>query len=686
MHANGDILRCRIADNLDDGNELMDVLWFESGFGVIENNSIIYLGHLYEITYDAAIRYVFDWNEPPEDIVYARILFPSFGGQLSGPLSLLVTGIVLEDIGPFSQYNRPSMMPRTQNVLQWTIEDAWLSGSDTAPLYYSSPDIASIIKELLAYQGGGCHEIGIAFDAIASTNEISMLYFEDACRYGLIDQYDCATLELYTNLCDTIVCPGLLGKPTDRSAVFNMESLVDLDAYVEYGTTAGSYDYRTVDYFNNPGGRAFEMMIDGLTPDTEYYYRVAYRRAGTMEYEYSPEQSFHTQRSRDSSFRFVVEADEHLGESMTLPPDLRKQELYNIAMNNIRTADPDWFISLGDYATVKNAYRDIVSYQEARDYYSRQRTYTDIVGVSSFFFLAVGNHEAECGWYYDSESAGVNNNIAIWSTLARQEYIPNPIPNDFYTGSDIYIPEFGLREDYYAWEWGNALMIVLSPYWYTTTMPREALDNWAWTLGRPQYEWLHDTLYNARSRWIFIFIHQLVSSCENPYVPGAMYYGRGGIEIAKYKVDERPSYEWGGEDKDGNYVFCEQRPYWHHGSIHDMLVRYGVNIVFHGHDHVYAKQDLDGIVYLACPALADPEYSFGFRDAAQYQNGTILENSGHIEVDVSRHRIAVRYVRAYRPDDGENGSIAHNFTIVKPIIDTPRNTMHSQETMQVIMP
>jgi hypothetical protein len=28
-----------------------------------------------------------------------------------------------------------------------------------------------------------------------------------------------------------------------------------------------------------------------------------------------------------------------------------------------------------------------------------------------------------------------------------------------------------LPEDYYAWEWGDALFVAIDPFWYTTTKP-----------------------------------------------------------------------------------------------------------------------------------------------------------------------------------------------------------------------
>ncbi len=51
----------------------------------------------------------------------------------------------------------------------------------------------------------------------------------------------------------------------------------------------------------------------------------------------------------------------------------------------------------------------------------------------------------------------------------------NPVPDgSFYTGdtsTNAYSAGDQLKEDYYAWTWGDALFVVINPYWYTVTKP-----------------------------------------------------------------------------------------------------------------------------------------------------------------------------------------------------------------------
>ena len=93
--------------------------------------------------------------------------------------------------------------------------------------------------------------------------------------------------------------------------------------------------------------------------------------------------------------------------------------------------------------------------------------------------------------------------------------------------------------------------------------------------------------------------------------------------------------------------FAQNRPGWP-APIHQLLVRNKVSIVFHGHDHLYAKQDLDGIVYQEVPQPGAPGNGRTPRSAAEYgyKGGVILGSSGHLRLAVSRTQAKVEYIGA----------------------------------------
>ena len=226
-----------------------------------------------------------------------------------------------------------------------------------------------------------------------------------------------------------------------------------------------------------------------------------------------------------------------------------------------------------------------------------------------------------------------------------------------------------MLRDYYAWTWGDALFVVIDPYWSSTVavdnkagaqkhdMRRDYAsgeerpqggkkrDLWKITLGETQYRWLEKTLTESKARWKFVFCHHVLGT------------GRGGIECA-------PLFEWGGRDRRGENRFAENRPGWP-APIHELMAKTGVTIFFQGHDHLFAKQDLDGVVYQTCPCPADPTYTAFNRDS--YISGVILPNSGHLKVTVGPERVAVDYIRSFLPENdspqAHNRQVAHHYEI-----------------------
>ncbi|MEI8064337.1 MAG: metallophosphoesterase, partial [Verrucomicrobiota bacterium] len=284
---------------------------------------------------------------------------------------------------------------------------------------------------------------------------------------------------------------------------------------------------------------------------------------------------------------------------------------YERTLNNAAADKPVFHIDLGDtFMTEKYTNRAAAAQQ-----YLDQRRYFDLLGVP--VHLVAGNHDGEGGRYLD----GTTNNLAIWSRAMRLRYFP------------------GQERNYYSWEHGNSLFVVLDPYWFTPRQRRDD-DNWVRTLGKAQYDWLKKTLETSKATFKFVFIHQLVGGLDRA--------GRGGVAAA-------PFFEWGGQNPDGKDVFQEQRPGWAL-PIHQLLVKNRVNIVFHGHDHLYAEQDLDGIVYQEVPQPGDPHGNTRSAEEYGYKQGIILGSSGHLRVVLTTSQATVEYIRTDR-------SVAHSYTI-----------------------
>jgi hypothetical protein len=133
--------------------------------------------------------------------------------------------------------------------------------------------------------------------------------------------------------------------------------------------------------------------------------------------------------------------------------------------------------------------------------------------------------------------------------------------------------------------------------------------------------------------------------------------GRGGIERAT-------RYEWGGLTDDGAWEIDEQRPGWEL-PIHQLMVENGVTIFFQAHDHIFVRQELDGVVYQSVPNPADDTYTARNRNA--YLSGDILDSSGYLHVSVTPEDVTVDYVRSWLPqdenDERRHGEIAYSYSV-----------------------
>jgi len=387
----------------------------------------------------------------------------------------------------------------------------------------------------------------------------------------------------------------------------------DLEGFVAYGTQSGACTLQTpVRQFKK--GTPVEMVISALQANTRYYYQFRSRPPGAGQFTDSTEYTFQTARPPGSSFTFTLTADAHLDEH-TSP------EVYLQTLANIRTDQPDFHIDLGNlFMTDKHASRD-----EAARQYLAQRYYLGQIGCSVPVFLALGTHDGESG----RDDDGSGDCLAVWSNLIRKRYFPNPVPDNFYAGNNVPESHCGLLQDYYAWEWGDALFVVLDPFRYSVRQ-HGGRDGWGWSLGQAQYRWLEQTLEHSRAKFKFVFIHNLLSGDQT---------ARGGVEVASLN-------EWGGKNEDGSDGFRQHRPGWD-APVHQLLVRNHVTAVFKAHDNFYARQELDGILYLMVP---QPSFAGNDRirdlETYGYKQGKFLANSGHVRVTVSPGKVIVDYVKS----------------------------------------
>ncbi len=432
----------------------------------------------------------------------------------------------------------------------------------------------------------------------------------------------------------------ILGRPTDSSITISILFDQNVQVYWEYGITAGSNNHSTLTYtavVDTP----LEVDFINLLPDTKYYYRTRYRAIGATLFLAGAEHNFQTKRSAGSTFTFTVEADEHLYDRSQ-----GSANLYKITLQNQQKDSGDFMISLGDiFGDDHTPYTSTSADMKAKHLYYRK--FLGAICHSVPFYVCLGNHEGENDFYLNQTPP---NNIACYATLWRKFYYPNPYPNNFYTGN-TNVEGFGIGQpqNYYAWNWGDALLVVLDIYrdqCDTSADPKK----WAWTLGLPQYSWFKNILENSTAKYKFVFAHH----------PNGQQ--RGGISAARL-------YEWGGYEINGAgnlvYKFDTKRPGWAK-PVHQLMVDNGVNIFFQGHDHLFAKEVLDGVIYQEVPMAADSTYSSGVNFWSNFYSQNVINGSGHIRVNVAPDCINVNYIQAYLPADtagiNKNRQVAFSYS------------------------
>ena len=443
----------------------------------------------------------------------------------------------------------------------------------------------------------------------------------------------------------------LLGRVSDQSVTVNSLAKETIEGFFEYGTSAGNYTNKT-GVLTFAANKPIEIAFDKLQPNTQYFYRLNFRKPDESNFTVRPECRFHTQRSAGSSFTFAVQGDSHPERPQMSEPNLYARTLQNVAKDN-----PDFYICMGDDFSVAPIRE--VTFNAVAERYTLQRPFLGLIGQSAPVFLLNGNHEQAS--LFNFNQTDERHAVAVHAQNARNQFFPTPAPDGFYSGDTETLPSVGLRKDYCAWTWGDALFVILDNYWHSPVQVdsgfREAeagggnrgrgkdRDWWALTIGDTQYHWFKRTLEQSKAKYKFVFAHHVLGS------------GRGG-------VDECDLYEWGGRNKRGEWEFAQKRPGWEL-PIHQLMVKHGVTIFFQGHDHLYCQQERDGIIYQEVPMPADHGYMT--YNEERYQSGVKLPNSGHLRVTVSQDNVKVEYVRSFLPKDetvqSKTGCIAHSYVV-----------------------
>ena len=199
----------------------------------------------------------------------------------------------------------------------------------------------------------------------------------------------------------------VLGRPTDRSITLNLLTPAALEVLVEYGTAERALSHK-ITAVSLAANQPREIVVEGLQPNSGYFYRLSSRRPGDPKYAEGPEGSFHTQRQPGASFTFVLQADPHLD-------DGTDPEVYKRSLRDELVSSADFPIDLGD--TFMSDKLEPLTRSEVINRHLLARSYYEMVTASLPLFLVLGNHEGETSRRLD----GTAENLAVWASISSGE-------------------------------------------------------------------------------------------------------------------------------------------------------------------------------------------------------------------------------------------------------------------------
>ena len=382
------------------------------------------------------------------------------------------------------------------------------------------------------------------------------------------------------------VTSKLVGTATSNSFTIAVSSTTAIRTYIEYG-----YSKSTIIGKTSPipiaKGATQNIVVSNLTQNSTVYYRIKYALGTSLNYASLTQRSIKTASAESlSSSTFAIQADPHMDENSSAT-------VYEGTLKQIVAASPAFLMDLGDIFMVDK----LPNKTEAniRGRFELMKGFYQNLG-SVPLKICLGNHDGELGY------------SSFNTKKYRKEYFPEQ------TGELAYFSFTG----------PDQLHIVLDPFTYTMKNPTPA--GWEWTLGKTQYDWLVETLKSSKEKHKFIYIHHLLVGDPT---------SRGGVEIAMKN-------EWGGKNVDGSYGFDTNRPGWGK-PIHQLLLDNKVGFVFKGHDHLYVKQELDGIIYQTLPQPSHPGEKLDVNQYG-YISGKGVGGSGFLKVSTTGNQAKVDFI------------------------------------------
>jgi predicted phosphodiesterase len=319
-----------------------------------------------------------------------------------------------------------------------------------------------------------------------------------------------------------------------------------------------------------------------------------------------------TQKVGEVGFTAALTADPHTG---SFAEGSASIQALDDVVRNVRADRPEFVIGLGDNVAWYTS-RELPQTDDfgAIQSYTMYRQHIAPMSASCSHFGLIGNWEGESGKTTPESAARM--------AAVRKRFAPNP--------DHLTYPQGGSsNEDYYAFDWGPVLFVVLNVQSYSApsgsvlSLMQDVSLVEDWTLGAEQFSWMERVLTASDHPFKFVCIHHVVGG--NAATQIETLYGRGGPRGA---------------------LVGEQR------LLHELMADVGVQIFFFGHDHVFVDEVIDGIHY-TLPGSCGAPWKFG-PEVTGY--GRYWPDSGHGRLIVEPDQATVEFVN-------QPGEVIHRFSV-----------------------
>jgi len=435
-------------------------------------------------------------------------------------------------------------------------------------------------------------------------------------------------------------------------------------------------------------GDIFELQLTGLSAGTTYYYRAGGSLMGAGRF-YSEIWTFTTTPSHLQDATIVVMADAHFL-PMIVDARLNRQKVHAQTMRNIKAEPGSLIIDVNDsvpYCHFNGGHAAVfpiddtgtpdsptstfaLSAEDCEYDVRLFRKYDESAHTGKMRVGPPGNHNGEHWWEHAANNSATND-VANYSRDAINKFFGNSLGAIALAGAEA-------KGRWGAFRYGAALICLVDPYEDArlsvsdpaTSNPDQPDSQNDWCISQAQWDYFfHATTgwvtkasptYDSNNptytgvKFIIFAMHNLIGGSGVSTVT----YGRGGKQYATDKAASQNSREHGAS---ATWQAANPRGWtgdhlalgFHGAAVKRCDAMGTVPIVIKGHDHFWAREFVDGVLYVTVPqssGINDTPFSYGFKDDGSYtdadSNTVYKPNAGHVVLTISPSAVDIRYKRS----------------------------------------